>query len=84
MRSTVLEQAGQNGPPSFDLAFNLGGAYLLNGDLPRALDAYDAALTLNSPVACRRCGRQRPRAEKHGELERSLVVLDPGQEVDAR
>jgi tetratricopeptide (TPR) repeat protein len=67
----VLEQARQSGPPSFDLAFNLGGAYLLNGDLPRALDAYDAALALNSQSqpALQQAAAV---AEKHGELERSL------------
>jgi len=67
----VLEQARQSGPPSFDLAFNLSGAYLLRGDLPRALDAYDAALALNgqSQPALRQASAV---AEKHGELERSL------------
>lgn len=67
----VLELARQQGPPSFELAFNLAGAYLVNGDLPRALETYDLALTLNarSLPALRQAAAI---AEKRGEMERSL------------
>ena len=67
----MLEFARQQGPPSFELAFNLAGAYLVNGDNARALDAYDLALTLNaaSLPALRQAAAI---AEKRGELERSL------------
>jgi tetratricopeptide (TPR) repeat protein len=67
----VLEHARLGGPPTFELAFNLGGAYLVNGDDARALDAYDFALTLNaaSLPALRQAAAI---AEKRGELERSL------------
>ena len=67
----MLERARHEGPPTFELAFNLGGAYLVNGDLARALDAYDLALTLNaaSLPALRQAAAI---AEKRGELERSL------------
>jgi tetratricopeptide (TPR) repeat protein len=67
----VLERAKRNSPPSFELAFNLGGAYLVNGDPASALDAYDLALTLqpDSLPALRQAAAV---AEKRGELERSL------------
>jgi tetratricopeptide (TPR) repeat protein len=67
----VLEQARRSGPPSFEVAFNLGGAYLVNGDSARALDAYDLALSLDSGSmpALRQAAAV---AEKRGELERSL------------
>jgi tetratricopeptide (TPR) repeat protein len=67
----VLERARLSGPPSFELAFNLGGAYLVNGDLPRALEAYDLALTLN-PESMPALRQAAVIAERHGELERSL------------
>ncbi len=67
----VLERARQTGPPSYELAFNLAGAYLLNKDPARALDAYDLALTLkpDSLPALRQAAAV---AEQRGELERSL------------
>ena len=67
----VLERARLTGPPSYELAFNLGGAYLLNGDPAKALDAYDLALTLkaDSLPALRQAAAI---AEQQGELERSL------------
>jgi tetratricopeptide (TPR) repeat protein len=67
----VLEHARRNGPPTFELAFNLGGAYLVNGDLAPALDAYDLALTLK-PESLPALRQAAAIAEKRGELERSL------------
>ena len=79
----VLERAKHGGPPSFELAFNLGGAYLVNGDLPRALDAYDLALTLQPRLAARPAagGRDRREARRAGAL---VVVLDPRAEARRR
>ena len=67
----VLERARQAGPPSYELEFNLGSAYVLNGDPARALDRYDAALALKpeSLPTLRQAARI---AERQGELERSL------------
>jgi tetratricopeptide (TPR) repeat protein len=67
----LLERIRQSGPPSFELAFNLGGAYVLNGDLASALDAYDVALTLN-PESLAALRQAAAIAEKRGELERAL------------
>jgi tetratricopeptide (TPR) repeat protein len=68
---TVLEHARKAGPVSYELAFNLGGAYLLEGQPGRALDAYDLALGLQPDAvpALRQAARI---AEAQGELERSL------------
>jgi tetratricopeptide (TPR) repeat protein len=78
----VLEHARLGGPPTFELAFNLGGAYLVNGDDARALDAYDLALTLNaaSLPALRQAAAI---AERRGELERSLSYWIRARKVAA-
>jgi tetratricopeptide (TPR) repeat protein len=67
----VLERVRQAGSPSYELAFVLGGAYLVKGDPTRALEAYDLALNLkpNSVAALRQAAAI---AERQGELERSL------------
>ena len=67
----ILEHAQKPGPPSYELAFALGGAYLLSGDKARALEAYDLALGVkpDSVLALRQAGAL---AERQGELERSL------------
>jgi cellulose synthase operon protein C len=67
----VLEHAKQAGPPSYQLAFNLAGAYLMKADAARALEHYDAALRLtpDSLDALRSAARV---AERNAELERSL------------
>jgi tetratricopeptide (TPR) repeat protein len=67
----ILERARQAGNSSYDLAFNLAGAYLLNDDPARALDTYDAALTL-APYAVPALRQAAAIAERRGELERSL------------
>ncbi len=72
---SVLEQARTLGPPTYELAFNLGGAYLLQNDLAHALDAYDLALSLRpeSDAGVMPALRQAAViAERRGELERSL------------
>jgi tetratricopeptide (TPR) repeat protein len=67
----LLEHVRQTGAPSYELAFNLGGAYLLNDDPARALEAYDMALSVqpDSIAALRQAAGI---AERRGELERSL------------
>jgi tetratricopeptide (TPR) repeat protein len=67
----VLEHAGKTGPPSYELAFNLAGAYLLKKNAARALEQYDAALSIrpDSLDALRLAAGE---GERNGELERSL------------
>jgi tetratricopeptide (TPR) repeat protein len=66
----VLERA-RRAAPSYELAFALGGAYVAQGDVPRALEAYDAALALR-PEAVTALRHAAAIAERQGELERSL------------
>jgi tetratricopeptide (TPR) repeat protein len=68
----LLERARAMGPPSFELSFNLAGAYLLNDDPARALETYDAALALN-PDSVPTLQQAAMVAERRGELERSLA-----------
>ncbi len=67
----VLEHAKQAGSPSYELAFNLAGAYLLNNNLALSLKNYDLALSLN-PESLPALRQAATTAEKKGELERSL------------
>lgn len=67
----VLEHAKQPGPPSYELAFNLAGAYLMKKDAARALEHYDAALSVR-PDSLDALGLAAGVAERNGELERSL------------
>jgi tetratricopeptide (TPR) repeat protein len=67
----VLERARAAEPSSYELAFALGGAWLVKGDAAHALDAYDAALDLK-PAALAALRQAAAVAERQGELERSL------------
>jgi tetratricopeptide (TPR) repeat protein len=67
----ILERAKQISPPSYELAFNLGSAYLLKGDSARALEAYDVALGLE-PGSIAALRQAAATAERQNELERSL------------
>ena len=67
----VLERARKADPSSYELAFALGGAYLMKGDPARALEAYDLALGLK-PASVTALRQAAAVAEKQGELERSL------------
>jgi tetratricopeptide (TPR) repeat protein len=69
--TSLLERARAADPSSYDLAFALGGAYLVKGDPGRALDAYDAALALR-PASLAALRQAAAVAERQGELERSL------------
>jgi tetratricopeptide (TPR) repeat protein len=67
----VLEHAKQVGPPSYQLAFNLAGAYLMKKETARALEYYDAALSL-TPDSLEALRVAAGVAERDGQLERSL------------
>jgi tetratricopeptide (TPR) repeat protein len=67
----VLEHAKQAGAPSYELSFNLAGAYLTRKDAVRALEHYDAALSL-TPDSLDALRLAAGVAERNGELERSL------------
>ncbi len=67
----VLERARKRDPASYELAFALGGAYVVKGDPTRALEAYDAALAAK-PASVAALRQAAVVAEKQGELERSL------------
>lgn len=78
----ILERVEQTSPPSYELAFNLGGAYVLNGDPARALDAYDLALSLK-PGSLPALRQAAGIAERQGELERSLSYWMRARKIDA-
>jgi len=67
----ILESLRKKGPLSYELAFNLAGAYQLEKHWALALASYDEALTLDpkSLSALRHGGNI---AEQQGQLERSL------------
>src|SRR5262249_2214863 len=67
----VLERARKADPSSYELAFALGGAYLVKGEPSRALESYDAALSVK-PASVAALRQAAAVAEDHGELERSL------------
>ena len=67
----ILERAREADPSSYELAFALGGAYLVKGDPVRALEAYDLALGLK-PASVTALRQAAAVAERQGELERSL------------
>lgn len=77
----ILERVREAGTASYELAFNLAGAYLLNGDEARALDAYDEALAAkrDSLPALRQAAVV---AERRGELERSLSYWLRAKKID--
>jgi tetratricopeptide (TPR) repeat protein len=67
----ILEDAGQPGPPHYELALNLAHLYLLKKDFSLALKYYDLAVAQN-PEAVPALRQAAATAEQHGELERSL------------
>src|SRR5918994_2770920 len=67
----VLEHANGAGPPSYELAFNLASASLMKKDYARALEHYDAALSV-TPDSLDALRLAAGVAERNGELERSL------------
>jgi cellulose synthase operon protein C len=77
----ILERVRKTAGPSYELAFNLAGAYLLKNDPARALEQYDAALALkpDSGPALRQAAAV---AEQRGEFERSLSYWMRAKKVD--
>lgn len=67
----ILEGLKRKGPPTYELAFNLAGAYQLEKHWALALDSYDQALRLR-PEATPALQQAAVIAEGQGELERSL------------
>jgi tetratricopeptide (TPR) repeat protein len=67
----VLEHAAQVGGASYELVFNLAGAYSMKKNAARALERYDAALSIR-PDALDALRLAAGLAERNGELERSL------------
>ncbi len=67
----VLEHAKLAGPRSYELVFNLAGAYLIKKNTARALEHYDAALSV-TPDSLDALRLAAGVAERNGELERSL------------
>jgi len=67
----ILEQAKQDGSPSYDLLFNLAGVYALNNDPEHALENYDLALKIQSD-SVPALHQAAIIAEQRGELERAL------------
>ena len=67
----ILERARKADPSSYELAFALGGAYLMKDEPVRALEAYDLALGLK-PASVTALRQAAAVAERQGELERSL------------
>jgi len=68
---SLLERARDMGPPSYEVSFNLAGAYLVVDDGAKALASYDAALAVK-PDALPALRQAASVAEQRGELERSL------------
>ena len=67
----ILEEIKQKGPLTYELAFNLAGAYVLGKHWALALNSYDQALSLN-PQALPALRQGAAIAEQQGQLERSL------------
>lgn len=67
----ILERVKRTSPPSYELAFNLAGVYLLKNDPVSALESYDQALVLN-PTSVPALRQAAAITEQQGELERSL------------
>src|SRR5438046_2137253 len=67
----ILEQAKQDGSPSYDLLFNLAGVYALNNDPEHALENYDLALKIQSD-SVPALHQAAIISEQRGELERAL------------
>ncbi len=70
----ILEELTKEGLASFDVAFNLGGLYLLESELEEASASYELALRFDdqSLPALRQVARI---AEERGELEKALSFL---------
>ena len=79
----ILESVKKNSPPSYELAFNLAGAYQLEKHWARALATYDEALTLDpkSLPALRQAAGHRGAARSTRAVS---FLLDAGQKDRTR
>jgi tetratricopeptide (TPR) repeat protein len=77
----VMENAERSRAPSYELAFNLAGLYLLNSNPTLALDQYDLALRAkpNSVPALHQAAIT---AEKENHFERSLSYWQRGKKIE--
>ncbi len=75
----ILEGVKQRESPSYELAFNLAGLYVLKKDRGRALDTYDQALTLKArfPSSSPAGGRNRGGSRRTRTFP---LLLDAGKE----
>jgi tetratricopeptide (TPR) repeat protein len=78
----VLESIQKKGPPSYELAFNLAGAYQLEKHWALALASYDDALILD-PKALPALQQAATIAEQQGQLERSLSYLMRAKKIQS-
>ena len=76
----ILERLRRRAP-SYEITFNLAGAYQLNNEPARALDAYDEALGLK-PDSLPALRQAATIAERRGELERSLSYLIRAKKIE--
>ena len=67
----LLERVKQSHLPSYEIEFNLAGIRVLESNLDRAIQSYDAAIALQ-PDAVPALKQAALVAERRGELERSL------------
>jgi tetratricopeptide (TPR) repeat protein len=67
----VLENAERSGTPTYDLAFNLAGLYLINKNPSLALDQYDLALRAK-PDSMQALRQAAIIAERENHMERAL------------
>ena len=67
----ILERVKAASPPSYEVSFNLGSAYVLAREPARAIEAYDAALAV-APDALPALRQAAGIAEQQGQLERAL------------
>jgi tetratricopeptide (TPR) repeat protein len=77
----LLEAIKKKGPPSYELAFNLAGAYQLEEHWALALASYDDALTLN-PTALPALQQAASIAEQQGQLERALAYWMRAKKIE--
>ena len=77
----ILEKAGSNATPSFDLNFALAGGYQSMGDLTRASASYETALSLREDCVACLMGIAHI-AEKQGDSEKALAYLIKAKRIE--
>lgn len=77
----LLNAIRKKGPPSYELAFNLAGAYQLEERWALALASYDEALTFD-PTALPALQQAASIAEQQGQLERALAYWMRAKKIE--